>query len=255
MLITDGGVALNGAPLYLEGSCTTTCSVYGGYYNSTIGPETMTATLSNVNLNQIVAGPGVNTPVQIVRYGSGNGGVGTYQLSSAANGNVGSSGSPVAFTLASIVGGGSPSPRPALTISDLGAGTMYRGHQLSVREPDRFDPAHRNLQHSEPRRNAVGDPGAAFAYRRRSGDLRLLMGEPLLSDDRRRGLVGQDRQRAARRLLGVGQGRKRNRLCDDDQFRHCRRANGDRGRRQPRRLFWHYCWFAEHHHQRHSIGR
>ena len=47
MLITDGGVALNGGPLYLtSGSCTTTCTAYGGYYNSTIGPEAMTATLS-----------------------------------------------------------------------------------------------------------------------------------------------------------------------------------------------------------------
>ncbi len=129
-LITDGGVNIsNQQPLVMStANCSSTCTVTGGYYQSTIGPETMTATLSAVNLNQMVYGAGVNTPVQIVGYGSGTTipqAGSTYVLSNSANGNVGSSGSPVLFTLSSISGGGAIAPGPALTVSDPGAGTMY----------------------------------------------------------------------------------------------------------------------------------
>ena len=57
-----------------------------------------------------------------------------------ANGAVGSSGSPVAFTLTSITGGGAMAPGPALTITDLGAGTMYAVDQFALVQPDRPDP-------------------------------------------------------------------------------------------------------------------
>jgi fibronectin-binding autotransporter adhesin len=125
MLITDGGVSLTGAPLLeLTASCTATCTASGGYYSSTIGPESMTASLATVIPNMTITS-GVSTPVQIVGYGSGSGGVGTYQISGSANGAVGSSGSPVAFTLSSIAGGGAIAPGPALTVADAGAGTMY----------------------------------------------------------------------------------------------------------------------------------
>ena len=84
----------------------------------------MVGTLSTVIPNMTIMS-GVSTPVQIVGYGSGSGGVGSYQLSSSANGAVGSSGSPAAFTLASIAAGGAIAPGPALTIADTGAGTMF----------------------------------------------------------------------------------------------------------------------------------
>ena len=124
-LITDGGASLNGAPLLITGGSGTTWTAYGGYYPSTITADaTMISTLSIVIPNMTITS-GVNTPVQIVGGGSGTGGIGTYQLSNSANGAVGSSGSPVAFTLSSIIGGGAIAPGPALTISDVGAGTMY----------------------------------------------------------------------------------------------------------------------------------
>ena len=124
-LITDGGVSLTGPPLLITGGSGTTWTAYGGYYPSTITVNsTMIGTLSTVIPNMSITS-GVNTPVQIVGYGSGTGGVGTYQLSNSTNGAVGSSGSPVAFTLSSITGGGAVAPGPALTLSDPGAGTMY----------------------------------------------------------------------------------------------------------------------------------
>ena len=130
MLITDGGVNLSALqPLLLEtASCTATCSAYGGYYPSTIGPESMVATLSTISPGQMINGPGVNTPVQVIGYGSGTSlpaAGATYVLSNSTNGAVGSSGSPVAFTLSSVSGGGAPAPGPALTIDDAGAGTMF----------------------------------------------------------------------------------------------------------------------------------
>jgi hypothetical protein len=62
MLITDGGVSLSAVqPLLLTtATCTATCTAYGGYYPSTIGPESMTATLSTVNPGQLITGPGVS---------------------------------------------------------------------------------------------------------------------------------------------------------------------------------------------------
>jgi hypothetical protein len=140
MLITDGGVSLSAVqPLLLTtATCTATCTAYGGYYPSTIGPESMTATLSTVNPGQLITGPGVNTPVQVVAYGAGTSlpapGA-TYVLSNGSNGNVGSSGSPVAFTLSSVTGGGAVAPGPALTINDLGAGTMYAATNLPSSSP------------------------------------------------------------------------------------------------------------------------
>ncbi len=130
MLITDGGVSLSAVqPLLLTtATCTATCTAYGGYYPSTIGPESMTATLSTVSPGQLIAGPGVNTPVQIVGYGAGTSlpaAGATYVLSNAANGAVGSSGSPVAFTLSSVTGGGAVAPGPALTVTEIGAGEMF----------------------------------------------------------------------------------------------------------------------------------
>jgi hypothetical protein len=124
-LITDGGASLTGPPLLISGGSGTTWTAYGGYYPSTITADsTMVGTLSTVIPNMTIVS-GVNTPVQIVGYGSGSGGVGSYQLSSSVNGAVGSSGSPVAFTLASIAAGGAIAPGPALTIADTGAGTMF----------------------------------------------------------------------------------------------------------------------------------
>ena len=124
-LITDGGVSITGPPLLITAGSGTTWTVTGAYYPNTITADsTMIGTLSTVNPNMTITS-GVNTPVQIVGYGSGSGGLGTYQLSNSANGAVGSSGSPAVFTLASITGGGAIAPGPALTISDPGAGTMY----------------------------------------------------------------------------------------------------------------------------------
>ena len=124
-LITDGGASLTGAPLQVVGGSGTTWTVTGAYYPNTITADsTMVGTLSTVIPNMTITG-GVNTPVQVIGYGSGSGGVGSYPLSSSANGAVGSSGSPVAFTLTSITAGGAIAPGPALTISDVGAGTMY----------------------------------------------------------------------------------------------------------------------------------
>jgi hypothetical protein len=124
-LITDGGASLTGPPLLISGGSGTTWTAYGGYYPSTITADsTMIGTFSTVIPNMTITA-GVSTPVQIVGYGSGSGGLGTYELSNSANGAVGSSGSPVAFTLASITGGGAIAPGPALTIDDAGAGTMF----------------------------------------------------------------------------------------------------------------------------------
>ena len=68
-------------------------------------------------------------------YGSGYRRLGgTYLLSNNTNGNVGSSGSPITIILARH-GGGSLSPGPALTIADIGAGTMYPVNNLPSTSP------------------------------------------------------------------------------------------------------------------------
>ena len=150
-MITDGGVSITGPPLLITAGSGTTWTVTGAYHPNTITADsTMIGTLSTVNPNMTITS-GVNTPVQIVGYGSGSGGLGTYQLSNSANGAVGSSGSPAVFTLASITGGGAIAPGPALTISDPRRDDV-RGDQLPERIADRRDQSQGNLQRRKPRR-------------------------------------------------------------------------------------------------------
>ena len=126
MLVTDGGASITGPPLLITSGSGTTWTANGGYYPSTIRADaSMVGTLTNVNLNESVMGLGMTTPVQIVGYGTGFGGTGTYVISSSANGAVASSGSPIQFAISSITGGGAVAPGPALTLTDVGAGTMY----------------------------------------------------------------------------------------------------------------------------------
>ena len=79
------------------------------------------------------------------------------------------------------------------------------------------------------------------------------MGTAFVAIDHRRKLVGVDRQRPARDLLGFGPGRERNLLCDDAQLRHRGAVIDLRGRGEYRRVLWRPIERrAEHDHHRRS---
>ncbi len=143
MIVTDGGVHINGASPLLLTSVTGTTGLINPNYYPTIAPETMYGTLTSVVPGQYVVGPGITTPVSITGIQSltpcaaadgnpatGFPACGVYTLSSSAN-SVGSSGSHVAFTLTGIGDGGALAPGPALTIKDQGAGVTFPATNIS----------------------------------------------------------------------------------------------------------------------------
>ncbi len=138
-LVTDGGVSIAGAPLAITSGSGSNWNARGGYYTSTITADaTMSATRTFIAPNQYLTGPGINAPVSITGFATGStipGAGSTYLLSSAANGNVGSSGSPIAITLSNVAGGGAVAPGLALTLDDVGSGAMYAVNNLPSSSP------------------------------------------------------------------------------------------------------------------------
>ena len=128
-------------------------------------------------------------------------------------------------------------PGPALTISDPGAGTMYAVTNFPSASPT----GSIDLKGTYSTGSLGGTPSsiqAQLSYRRRRAcGRRLLMGGALVAVDRRRQLVGLDRQCPARDLLGLGPGRERDLLRDDAQLRHRRLGVRLRRRGHDRRLY------------------
>ena len=132
-VITDGGASITGAPLVITGGSGSTWTVGANYYGAITSDAAMVGTGSTLIPGQYIYATGITTPVMITGYGAltpcattGALGCGTYPISTAANGSVGSSGSPVAITTSGVTGGGAIEPGPALTIKDVsGTGTMY----------------------------------------------------------------------------------------------------------------------------------
>ena len=118
---------LTGPPLAIAAGTTSPYTVGNNYYLAGFTSDAnMYCTLAQVTPNQYLLNAGLATPVMVTGYANGSqGGLGDYTISTAANGAVGSSGSPVNITLSGVFGGGAPSPGPALTIADHGPGTTY----------------------------------------------------------------------------------------------------------------------------------
>lgn len=139
MFVTDGGVNITGSPLFITGGGPTvngisTLVINQTYYPSISGGTIMSypnlvGTLTTLVPGQYVQGAtsavGLTTPVSIIDYGTGTGGVGTYLLSNGASNGVGSAGSPVALISTGIGDAGAVAPGPALTVKDLGPGVAF----------------------------------------------------------------------------------------------------------------------------------
>jgi hypothetical protein len=134
MYVTDGGVNVTGSPIFISTSGPTVNSLPTWVINQTYYPANITysglvGTLTTLVPGQYIQGAtssvGLTTPVSIVGYGTGTGGVGTYLLSNNSANGVGSAGSPVAFISTGIGDAGAVAPGPALTIKDLGAGVAF----------------------------------------------------------------------------------------------------------------------------------
>ena len=139
VVISDGGVNINGNPLILTGfiSCSPSCTYnIGSNYYPAIASEPMWATSSSVVPGEYILNSAISTPTKVLGFqpatnacntaiaGAYNGLLGCYTLSSNL-GTIGSSGSPVVFTGTTITDGGAIAPGPALTITDLGPGTIF----------------------------------------------------------------------------------------------------------------------------------
>ena len=130
----DGGLHITGEPLILTAINTTTTTGFTNWaINQTYVPAftndaALTTTQTALVPGQQVFGAGITTPVSIAALGSS---AGTYILSNAANGSVGSSGSPVALNATGIQDGAAIAPGRALTIRDPGAAITYPVTSLS----------------------------------------------------------------------------------------------------------------------------
>lgn len=95
----------------------------------------MQGTFTNLTPGSYITGPGITTPVSIIGYGSGVGGgkgtTGTYYLSNNANGLIGLLGSEVTMNVTGIGDAGSPTPGPALVVTDLGSGITFPTTSIS----------------------------------------------------------------------------------------------------------------------------
>ena len=135
MLVTDGGVNISSnIPILMGAVGPTVGGVVTWIINPTYYPENVTYTGLNATFSTLIPGQyvqgatasvGLTTPVSIIGYGTGVGGVGTYLLSNAASNGIGSSGSPAAFITTGIGDAGAVAPGPAITIRDLGAGVAF----------------------------------------------------------------------------------------------------------------------------------
>jgi hypothetical protein len=131
MVVTDGGVNLTAQPLLINTGSGQNWIVASNYYQP-IAAESMTATLSSIVPGEYLYNSGLQTPVKVIGYqgacgiaGAMNGGLGCYTLSTGANGNVASSGSPTTFVGTTITDGGAIAPGPALTIKDQGPDATF----------------------------------------------------------------------------------------------------------------------------------
>ncbi|HTZ67920.1 MAG TPA: hypothetical protein VMB83_10725, partial [Roseiarcus sp.] len=129
MLVTDGGANI-GTPLIITSGSGSSWSVAPNYAAPFSGDSTMVAVSTRLTAGMYVQNSSIATPVKILSgtpglCTSGAWGCGTYTLSNSANGSVGSSGSPVAFTATGASDGGAVAPGPALTIKDPGPGVTF----------------------------------------------------------------------------------------------------------------------------------
>jgi hypothetical protein len=121
--VSDGGVSLSPQyPLCISAGSGTTWTVTNSenYYGG-ISAESMTSTATAIVPGQFIQGAGITTPIQVLGYGSGNGGVGTYPLSSSANGTIASE----TMTSSGLSAGGAIAPGAALTVDSPGSGATY----------------------------------------------------------------------------------------------------------------------------------
>ena len=137
MCLWDGGVNITAQyPLCINGGSGTSWTVNGGTslfnFYSAIGPETMYGTFSAVVPGEYVLNSSVSTPIQILGYGSttacattGFPLCGTYTVSNPGGLSIGSSGSPVTFSLSGVGSGGAIAPGAALTVDNPGTGEIF----------------------------------------------------------------------------------------------------------------------------------
>ena len=137
MCLWDDGVNITPQyPLCINGGSASSWTVNGGSslfnFYPAIGPETMYGTFSSVVPGEYVLNSNVSTPVQILGYGSttpcattGFPFCGTYTISNPARLTIGSSGSPVTFSLSGVGSGGAVAPGAALTINNPGTGEIF----------------------------------------------------------------------------------------------------------------------------------
>ena len=134
MVVSDGGVNITGSPILITSSGsavngTPVWNINQTYYPPTVNYTNLVGTNTTLIPGQYIQGAtsaaGLTTPVSIVGYGTGTGGVGTYLLSNGSANGVGSAGSPAALISTGIGDAGAVAPGPALTIKDLGAGVAF----------------------------------------------------------------------------------------------------------------------------------
>jgi hypothetical protein len=125
MVVTDGGASITGPPLVITGGSGSNWTINPNYYPLITSDATMVGTLTAVVPGQYVQQTGITTPIKVLSYGTGTGGVGTYTILNPAGLTVGSVGSPVTFTSITVEDGAAVAPGPALTITDKGPGIVY----------------------------------------------------------------------------------------------------------------------------------
>jgi hypothetical protein len=139
MLVTDGGVSINGQPIFVSGASTTVNAlpafpITPTYYppSSILNDATMAATTTTLVPGQYITNIGITTPVSIAGFqtlspcaATGFQGCGTYTLSNASSNGVGSIGSPATFIGTGLGDAGAAAPGPALTITDQGPGVVF----------------------------------------------------------------------------------------------------------------------------------
>ena len=134
MYVTDGNHILTGLPLLIVGGSGSSWTVAGNYYPAISGDTNMIGTFTTMVPGEYLQHSLITTPTKILSYsgacsqtGAYNGGPGCYTLSAVPNagGSVGASGSLQSFTGTTITDGGAVAPGPALTIADIGPGTIY----------------------------------------------------------------------------------------------------------------------------------
>ncbi len=118
----DGGAQISESePLCITGGTSPNWTVNSTYYPNGITAEALTTSLSALVPGTFVQGAGITTPIQILGYGTGNGGVGTYVIANPNGLSIPSE----AMTSSGVGAGGAIAPGLALTIDNTGVGMTY----------------------------------------------------------------------------------------------------------------------------------